>query len=250
MSRTDKPRLLVFQHIDVEHPGIFRDFLSDDGIEWHAVELDEGESIPDLSRYDMLWVMGGPMDVWQEDEHPWLVAEKVAIREAVIERRMPFLGVCLGHQLLAASLGGVVGPASTPEVGVMDVSLNPEAQGCPLYAGMDPRFHCLQWHGAEVTRAPEGARVLASSPACNVQAMQVGDRAFGIQYHVELTPTTVSDWSAIAEYADALDRTLGRDGFAQFQADAQAGMSDFNANARVLYDNFMNLSAAARGAGA
>ncbi|MGI9335456.1 MAG: type 1 glutamine amidotransferase, partial [Gammaproteobacteria bacterium] len=70
MNSTSKPRLLVFQHLDVEHPGIFREFLKQDAIEWRAVELDAGEPIPDLSDYDMLWVMGGPMDVWEEDEHP------------------------------------------------------------------------------------------------------------------------------------------------------------------------------------
>ena len=66
-------RLLVFQHIPVEHPGIFRDFLAADGHDWQAVELDAGEIIPDLDDFDMLWVMGGPMDTWQEDAYPgWL----------------------------------------------------------------------------------------------------------------------------------------------------------------------------------
>ena len=104
------PRILVFQHIDVEHPGIFRRFLAEEGVPWTAVELDRGEPIPDMTDFDALWVMGGPMDVWQEAENPWLRAEKAAIREAVLGRRMPFLGICLGHQLLADALGGEVGP--------------------------------------------------------------------------------------------------------------------------------------------
>ena len=109
------PRLLVFQHIALEHPGIFRDFLAEDGIEWDAVELDEGEAISDLGAYDGLWVMGGPMDVWEEEAHPWFVAQKAAIHEAVRDRGLPFFGLCLGHQLLADSLGGRVGKAATPE---------------------------------------------------------------------------------------------------------------------------------------
>ena len=85
-------RLLVLQHIDCEHPGRLRDFLRADGIEWTAVELDEGESIPPLEDYDAMWVMGGPMDVWDTDEHPWLVPEKRAIRRWVRELQRPFLG--------------------------------------------------------------------------------------------------------------------------------------------------------------
>ena len=74
-------RILVFQHIAVEHPGVFREFLAKDGIAWDAVELDAGETIPALDNYDALWVMGGPMDVWQEKEHPWLRAEKRVTRD-------------------------------------------------------------------------------------------------------------------------------------------------------------------------
>ena len=87
-------RILVFQHVDVEHPAIFRDFLAEDGIAWDAVELDAGESIPPLDGYDQLWVMGGPMDAWEEDRHPWLIAEKQAIREAAphYEENMKMFG--------------------------------------------------------------------------------------------------------------------------------------------------------------
>ena len=119
-------KLLVLQHAAAEHPGIFRGFLEEDGHSWDAVELDEGEQLPALGGYDGLWVMGGPMDVWQEELHPWLKAEKEIIREAVEGRGMAFLGLCLGHQLLAEALGGSVGPAETPEIGVLNVQLTEE----------------------------------------------------------------------------------------------------------------------------
>ena len=116
-------RFLVFQHIACEHPGIFRSFLQKDGVEWDAVELDAGEAIPVLEDYDALWVMGGPMDVWDVEDFPWMVEEKRAIRRWVRELKRPFLGVCLGHQLLADALGGTCGPQRPPEVGILDIEL-------------------------------------------------------------------------------------------------------------------------------
>jgi GMP synthase-like glutamine amidotransferase len=234
-------RLLVFQHIAIEHPGIFRDFLAADGVAWDAVELDAGEPIPPLSGYDALWVMGGPMDVWQEEQHPWLVAEKRAIREAVIERGMPYLGVCLGHQLLGAALGGRVGPMTRAEVGILDVELTAAGRRDPLFAGLAQRFKALQWHGAEVAEIPPGATVLAGSPACAVQAIRVGASAYGLQYHVELTDRTVAEWADVPAYARALDATLGAGALPGFATAAAASMSGFNRDARLLYDNFMRL---------
>ena len=236
-----KPIILVFQHIPIEHPGVFRDFMGEDGVDWRAVELDAGESIPDLGDHDALWVMGGPMDVWEDDLHPWLEAERAAIREAVLERRMPFLGFCLGHQLLAQALGGEVGPAAQPEIGIFDVELTEAGRASPLFEGVQATHACLQWHGAEVLRPPSGARVLAASPACAVQALGVGDHAFSIQYHVEITERTVREWGAVPAYGRALERALGPGALARFEADASAGMAGFNRNARRIYDNFMRI---------
>ena len=98
-------RVLVFQHVDCEHPGSLRQFLADDKIEWDPVYLHRGDKIPSFDNYDALWVMGGPMDVWDIEENPWLVDEKAAIRHWVNDLGKPYLGLCLGHQLLALAAG-------------------------------------------------------------------------------------------------------------------------------------------------
>ena len=235
-------RILVFQHIPVEHPGIFRDFLNEDGIRWDTVELDAGAPIPRLDRYDGLWVMGGPMDVWEEDTYPWLCGEKAAIREAVADRGLPYLGVCLGHQLLADALGGDVGPAPEPEIGVLDIEATKVGQGSEFLEGLPPLMKCLQWHSAEVKQPPSGANVLVSTSRCRVQAMAVGDQALGVQFHVELTPTTVTEWGEIPTYRNALEKQLGPDALAAFDATARAHMPDFNHCARRLYDNWVRIA--------
>ena len=232
-------RFLVLQHIDAEHPGIFRDFMAGDGVRWDAVHLDRGDTIPSLDGYDAMVVMGGPMDVWQEDEHPWLEAEKAAIAEAVLDRELPYLGICLGHQLLAAALGGEVAAMPSPEVGILDVELTGAGRRDPVIGSAPERFKALQWHGAEVRRPPAGAEVLARSPVCAIQALRVGAAAFGIQYHVELTEATVREWGVIPEYAAALEETLGPGGLERMQASAAAHMREFNRNARRLHDALM-----------
>jgi GMP synthase-like glutamine amidotransferase len=237
-------RVLVFQHIAVEHPGIFRDFMAADGVAWDAIELDAGEAIPPLEPYDALIVMGGPMDVFEEDKFPWLIAEKRAIREWVVERRRPYLGLCLGHQLLADALGGEVARMATPEVGMLTVETTEAAKADTLLKGLGPRIDCLQWHGCEVTRLPNESTVLARSPACAVQAFRVGERAYGLQCHVELTERTVAEWGAVPIYADSLEQSCGRGALLRLDEDAKQRLPALASNARRLYDNFKTLVAA------
>ncbi|NCF82398.1 MAG: type 1 glutamine amidotransferase [Proteobacteria bacterium] len=232
-------RILVFQHIPCEHPGIFRDFMADDGAVTHTVELDYGEPIPCLDDFDALMVMGGPMDVWQSKSHPWLEAEVAAIRDWVVVRGRPFLGFCLGHQLLAEALGGTVEAAGEPEIGVMTVNLTDAGRQSPFLIGVASRIPCFQWHSAEVTQPPEGAEILASSPACANNAMSWGACAFSIQFHVEITPTTVTEWGAIPAYASALEAALGTGALGRVERDTRFQMANFNAISKQLYTNFM-----------
>ena len=236
-------RLLVFQHIDCEHPGSLRQFLAADRIEWDAVNLHAGEQIPRLEDYDALWVMGGPMDVWDVEDHPWLVPEKAAIRTWVRDLEKPFLGLCLGHQLLADALGGTCGPQRPPEIGILDVELTDAGRQDALFEGLPVRQKFLQWHSVNVAQAPEGATVLASSDICRVQAMRIGKHAWSMQYHAEIEPDTVANWGEVPAYHDALLAALGEDGLATMQSAADANMPAFLSCAETLYRNFMRHAA-------
>lgn len=235
-------RFLIFQHIACEHPGTFRDFMRGDGVTTHTVELDAGEPIPSFDGFDALIVMGGPMDVWEKAVYPWLEAEIAAIRDWAITEKRPFLGFCLGHQLLAVALGGAVEPAGQAEIGVMSVELTEAGRESAFLIDVPRRIPCFQWHSAHVTRAPEGAEILASSPACRINAMSWGSRAFSIQFHVEITPSTVAEWGAVPEYATALESALGEGALDRLENDARKEMADFNAISKQLYANFMAIA--------
>lgn len=231
-------KILVLQHVDVEHPGIFREFFKADGWTWDTVELDAGETVPDVSAYDMMVVMGGPQDVWQEDKYPWLIAEKAAIRKFVVDLGRPYLGICLGHQLLAAAIGGEVALGKTPEVGLLTVKQTQAGLNDRIFRGISDPIDVLQWHGAEVVSLPDDAHVLAASDACAVQAFRYRDNAYGFQFHVEIMEQTVADWAAIPVYAQALDVALGKGAAGRLKSDVAERLPAFNRTAKTIYDNF------------
>ncbi|MDE0061259.1 MAG: type 1 glutamine amidotransferase [Gammaproteobacteria bacterium] len=228
-------RVIVFQHADSEHPGVLRGFMEDDGHAWEVAHLDRGDAIPALERFDGMLVMGGPQDVWQRTEHPWLADECAAIRRFVVDLRRPFLGVCLGHQLLAEALGGRV-ERGVAEVGVMAVEHTEAARTDRMFRNLDNPLPVLQWHGAEVAAVPPGGVVLASSPACAIQAFRFGENAYGMQFHVEITGETVADWMRIPEYGESLERVLGTDGGVRLDAEVRANLSRFERAARTVYE--------------
>lgn len=237
--------IAILQHASVEGPGVFEEMLTEDGHTFETTHLYAGDSLPSVDKFDALWVLGGPMDVWQEDEHPWLKAEKELIRDVVEVKGMPFFGLCLGHQLLAEALGGEVGLSETPEIGIMDVQLTEVGATGILFDGLPETFECLQWHSAEVKKLPVGAEVLATSPDCAVQAMKWGPRAFSLQFHVELQDNTIPDWATIDAYSDALTAALGEGAATRLAKEASARMPEFNKMSERLYINWLQTSAQA-----
>jgi GMP synthase (glutamine-hydrolysing) len=204
-------RALVVQHIRCEPPGVFTDVLVRHGITIETAELDEGDPLPDWRDVDLAVVMGGPMGVYDEAEHPWLAAEKKWIAEAV-RAGMPYFGVCLGAQLLAASLGAAVRTGPTPEVGVLPVTLTEAGRADPVLTVLGPEFDALQWHG-DTFDVPAGAVCLGSSPAYPHQAMRFGDAAYGIQFHIEVTGQMFAEWGQVPAYAASARAALGASGF-------------------------------------
>ena len=232
-------RALVFQHMDYDHPGRFLDFFSEDGIVPELVRLWEGQEIPNLAPYDFLFVLGGAQDTWQENEHTWMPAEKAAIREWVWDRAKPYFGVCLGHQLLCDALGGEVALAAEPEVGVFDVSLTPDGQEHGLFAGVESSNKVMQWHWAEVTRAPQVARVLATSTRSAIQAIAINDHAVSTQFHCEFTPQTMATWSSLPGYLASLEKQNGAGAYRRLVDEATPLMPQMARMTRRIYDNLM-----------
>jgi len=239
--------VLVFQHMATEHPAWLGEIMTRRRVAWMTVRLDAGEAIPDLDRFDALLVMGGAMNVWEEAAYPWLVGERAAIRHWVRDMARPYFGVCLGHQLLAAALGGEVGPATRPETGIVTIELLPTAGTDPLLGGLSSPRATMHWHGAEVTRLPEGAVALARSADCQVQAMRVDAQAWGFQFHPEVTGETLAQWRTQPGFAEALVAGNGSGAAAAFAAEAAASMPGFHRDAERVFGGFLDLAAEGRG---
>jgi GMP synthase (glutamine-hydrolysing) len=230
-------RVLVLQHIACEPPGVYEDVLRDHGAELVRVEIDEGEVLPELRDFDAIVAMGGPMSVNDEAEQPWLVDEKRLIARAV-ESGIPYWGVCLGVQLLAASLGARVYAGAEPEVGLLPVQLTAAARLDPVFAGLPDELLTLQWHG-DTFDLPPGAVLLAGSPLFPHQAFRVGSSAYGVQFHIEVSPALAHEWAAVPAYRESLDRTLGPGALDRLIAELEVNAEPMAAAARGLFGRWL-----------
>ena len=235
--------ILVLQHINIEDPGFIKDLMIKDGVNITTIELDEGEKIPNnLNFFDGMLCMGGPMDTWMENDYPWLIEEKKKIKEFVVELNKPYLGFCLGCQLLGEVIGGKVVKTNNPEIGMMDINFLDEKKKDILFADFPEKITSLQWHSYEVQELEKNKDValIASSKETKYQIFRYKNFAYGIQFHIEIKDTTVNDWGCVPEYKASLENQLGQGALEKFDKEAKENMQDMNNYSKILYTKFKN----------
>ena len=237
-------KIISLQHIAIEDPGTFKDFLLADGHELTTVQLDEGDQIPsNLDEFDAMLCMGGPMDTFMEGDYPWLVNEKKVIEEYVIELKKPFLGFCLGCQLLGEVLGGNVVKSTPPEIGVLDIDITSTAKNDPVFNFLPNKIKALQWHSYEVKGLEDvqGVSVIGSSPSTKYQIFGYNNHAYGIQFHLEIRKSTVDDWAAVPEYKNALEQSLGKEALPEMKNLVNQEINTMMQQCNQLYKNFIKI---------
>ena len=237
-------KIISLQHIAIEDPGTFKDFLLADGHELTTIQLDEGENIPsNLDEFDAMLCMGGPMDTFMEDEFNWLVGEKKAIGEYVLNLKKPFLGFCLGCQLLGEILGGKVVQSNPPEIGVLDIDVSDQAITDPVFNFLPNKIKALQWHSYEVQglESNPNINIIGSSPTTKYQIFGYNNHAYGIQFHLEIRKSTVDDWAAVPEYKNALEQSLGKEALPLMKKEVNEEIDNMMAQCNQLYQNFISI---------
>ena len=237
-------KVIILQHIKIEDPGYIKDLMLKDGVSLSTIELDEGEKIPNnLSVYDAMFCMGGPMDTWMEKDYPWLIEEKKKIREFVVDLKKPYLGFCLGCQLLGEAIGGKVVKSNNPEIGMLDINFSNNQNNDLIFSKFPKNITSLQWHSYEVQNLEKNNDVtlIASSSETKYQIFRYKNHAYGIQFHIEVKKTTVGEWGCVPEYKSALEKQLGEGALEKFDTDSQIHMPSMNNYSRILYENFKKL---------
>jgi GMP synthase (glutamine-hydrolysing) len=239
LRETDGMRVLAIVHQTDAGPGVFGEAIrgrGDDVDEWLLPKSAEPPADP--LGYDAVFVLGGAMNVDQEDRYEWLGTERGLVGR-LIERRVPLIGLCLGGQMVAAAAGAVPGRARRPEIGWHRVELTPEGAADPLLGPLAPGFEAFQWHSYEFP-LPPGAVALARSEVC-LQACRIGETAWAIQFHPEVSARDALRW--IADYETDPDAVrIGVDPTA-LTIETEAKIDAFNELGRGICRRWLDLAA-------
>ena len=208
-------RLLVLQHLEIEGPGLFKQFAEERDLKIGIIRLDKKDNLPQTKEGDLILIMGGPMGVKDigRERYPWLKLERDFIKKE-LENERSIIGVCLGAQLLASAAGGDVEilkcgspPKALPEIGWSKIFIDKSNKDFKeLFE--DP-FHVLHWHGDRIL-LPNKALLIASSAHCKEQFFRIGNFAYGLQFHIETTGEMINKW--IKEDKEFVFKGLGSNG--------------------------------------
>lgn len=202
------PRILVFQHVAHEILGTLDPLLKKYGFRIRYVNFGrENYRIPELSNYNGLVILGGPMNVDQVDDYPYLVPEVEAIKYAV-DLGIPTLGICLGSQLIAKALGARVYKNDSKEIGWYRVHTTDEGSNDPLLENFESAEYIFQWHG-DTFDIPPGAVWLARSDLCRNQAFRYGENVYGFQFHLEVDHPMIKRWLKMPDNKKEIEETNG-----------------------------------------
>ena len=227
-------RVHWLQHAEHEDLGCIAPWLVAHGHTVTCTRLQRSEPLPSLTAVDWLIVLGGPMNIYQHDLYPWLVAEKQFIR-AALQADKRVLGICLGAQLVADQLGGPVVSNKELELGWHPVTLTAAGRKAGAFKGFPDSFSAFHWHG-DTFALPLGSEPLMHSAACANQAFAHGARVAGIQFHLEVTAANARDWFALERPAP------GR--YVQAPEAILAALPNFAENNRLMVLLLENLAAA------
>lgn len=229
--------ILIIKHIDIEGPGTLGDFLKSQGEAFRVIELGAGEKLPDDPKaYKAVIVLGGPMNVDEEDIFPFLKPENEFIQK-VLKANIPYLGICLGSQLLAKAAGAKVVKSPVKEIGWYQIQLTPAGLQDPIFKNFRPQDPIYHWHG-DMFQIPADGQLLATAVGCPHQALKVGKNAYGFQFHVEVTDRSIKEWCD--EYCET--DLPGRTGHAKSMMDDYwKHKKAFDAQANNLYRNFLSI---------
>lgn len=230
--------ILFLQHCWDNHKAYLGDLLQQAEIS-HVVVMVEHEPLPDPADYAAIIALGGPQHVYQQEASPYLAKEEAFIRSA-LELGIPYLGICLGAQLLAKALGASVKVHTLTEIGFSSVKITQTGQQDPLFAHLPDSQQVFQWH-SDTFDLPQGATLLATSAETAHQAFRVGKHAYGLQYHIEVDDTTLDTWLTDPECMETISAHLGAEGLRMLTVQRTHCFTLYQKHTRIMLNNFLSL---------
>lgn len=232
-------RVLALQFVWDDPPGYLGEIMEEYHIACDVVNVEE-EPVPDPAAYDALIAMGGPQHVGKNDTYPYLVGAAEAIRRAV-ERDVPYLGLCLGGQLLANAMGAPVKKHTNPSIGFYQIQFTYAGQKDPIFKGLPGYQQVIHWH-EDTFDLPRGAVLLATNSHTPNQTFRYGRNAYGTQFHIELTPAMLDVWLYYPEYRKEIVTALGEDAADKFIYDRAQLYPLYREHTRIMFENFLRIA--------